>query len=39
MIDLVRYGSEGELSYRPYSDALHQHENRYIAACSIIMRR
>ena len=29
IIDLVRYRSEGELPYRPYSDALHQHENRY----------
>jgi len=23
IIDLVRYRSEGELPYRPYSDALH----------------
>jgi len=31
IIDLVRYRSEGELPYRPYSDALQQHENRYMA--------
>ena len=29
IIDLVRYGSEGELPYRPYSGALHEHENCY----------
>ena len=32
IIDLVRYRSEGELPYRPYSDTLHYHENRYITA-------
>ena len=39
IIDLVRYRSEGELPYRPYSDALHQHENRYINQFMILSVR